>query len=167
MRSFNKFRVFPDVLSLLAVVALVIVVYLCSLPETFHSLSHRRANAAELMGHAREMVVKEGALFASLVRAADEQAAVRLRQQLVDNERAFHDTASEFSSDLPESAGEVDNLVSQFDHLAAAGWRAAGIAPQSTPEERETLLDASFTKTLEDLRDSCESFESSLGAANR
>jgi hypothetical protein len=164
MRSFTKFRILPDILSIIAVVALATVVYLCSRPETFHSLSHRKANAAVLMGHAGELVTREGALFASLVRAADEQSAVKLRQQLVDNERAFHDLASEFSSDLPEDTAAINDMVSQFDHLAAAGWRAAGIAPQSTPEERETLLDANFTKTEDDLRAGCESLEASLSA---
>src|SRR5579859_7541543 len=106
MRGFKKFPVGPDILSLLAVVARATVVYLCSLPETFHSLSHRKANAAELMAHARELIVKEGSLFASLVHAADDQAGSRIRQQLVDNERAFHDIASEFSSELPEATND-------------------------------------------------------------
>jgi hypothetical protein len=167
MRSFNKFPVGPDILSVLAVVALVTVVYLCSLPGTFQSLSHRKANGAVLMGHARELIVKEGALFASLVYAADEQASTKVRQQLVDNERSFHDVASEFSSDLPEAAVDVDSLVSLFDHVAAVGWRAAAVAPQASPEERERLLDGNFAKSLEDLRGTAERIETSLSPANR
>ena len=162
MRGFKKFPVGPDVLALLGVLALVVVVYLCGLPETFHSLSHRRANEAELMSHAHEMIIKEGTLFASLVHAADESATARLRQQLVDNERAFHDIASEFTSELPEASSAIDGMVSLFDHLAAAGWSAAAVAPQSSPEEREALLDGNFAKTLEELRISSERLQLSL-----
>ncbi|HMA48133.1 MAG TPA: hypothetical protein VKP60_00195 [Magnetospirillaceae bacterium] len=162
MRRFNKFPVGPDVLSLVAVIALVTIVYLCSLPETFHSLSHRKANAAELMGHARELIVKEGDLFTALMRAADEQGSAKIRQHLVDNERTFHDIASEFSSELPEATNDIESMVSLFDHLAASGWRAAAAAPQSPPEERETLLDGNFAKALEELRGSAERIELSL-----
>lgn len=162
MRRFNKFPVGPDVLSLVAVVALVTIVYLCSLPETFHSLSHRKADAAELMGHARELIVKEGSLFTSLVQAADEQGSARIRQRLVDNERAFHDIASEFSSELPEATNDIESMVSLFDHLAATGWRAAAAAPQASPQEREALLDGTFAQALEELRSSSERIELSL-----
>ena len=165
MRSFNKFPVGPDILSLLAVVALGAIIYVCSLPETFHSLSHRRANAAELMGHARELSVREGALFISLVHAQD-QGAAKIRQQLVENERAFHDIASEFSSELPEATHDIEGMVSLFDHLAAAGWRAAAVAPQSSPEEREALLGGNFAKVVEELRTSFERIEQTLKRAN-
>ena len=165
MRRFNKFPVGLDILSLLAVVALVTVVYLCSLPEMFYSLSHRKANAAGLMGHARELIVKEGTLFASLVHAADDSAGAKLRQQLVDNERAFHDIASEFSSELPEATSDIERVVSLFDHLAATGWRAAAVAQQSSPEERGALLDGNFAKALEELRTSSEHIEQSLQKA--
>jgi hypothetical protein len=166
MRSFNKFPIGPDVLSLVGVIALVAVVYLCSLPETFHSLSHRKANAAQLMGHARELIVKEGALFASLIHAADEQAGARLRQQLLDNERSFHDIASEFSSELPEAGGDIETMVGRFDRLAAAGWRAAAVAPQSSPEARETLLDGDFAKDQDELQCTAGHIEQGLKPAN-
>jgi len=166
MRSFNKFPVGPDVLSLVGVIALVAVVYVCSLPDTFHSLSHRKASAAQLVGHAHDLIVKEGALFASLVHAADETSGARLRQQLVDNERAFHDIASEFSSELPEATSDIEAMVGQFDRLAAAGWRAAAVAPQSSPEDRETLLDGSFAKALEELRTGSDHIEQSLMPTN-
>jgi hypothetical protein len=162
MRGFKKYSVGRDILSLLAVIALVVVVYLCGLPATVHSLSHRKANAAELMGRAHELIVKEGSLFASLVDAADESATARLRQQLVDNERAFHDIASEFTSELPEASSDIDGMVGLFDHLAATGWRAAAVAPQSSPEERETLLQGDFAKALEELRSSSERIQLSL-----
>jgi hypothetical protein len=166
MRSFNKFPVGLDVLSFLGVIVLVAVVYLCSLPGTFHSLSHRKASAAQLVGHAHELIVKEGALFASLVHAADEPSGAKLRQQLVDNERAFHDIASEVSSELPEAAGDIETMVGEFDRLAAAGWRAAAVAPQSSPEERETLLDGAFAKALEELRTGSDHIEQSLTSSN-
>lgn len=165
MRSFNKFPVGPDILTLLAVVALVTIVYLCSLPETFHSLSHRKANAADLMAHARELIVKEGTLFSSLVHA-EEQGAAKVRQQLVENERAFHDIASEFSSELPEATNDIEGMVSLFDHLAAAGWRAAAVAPQSSPAERDMLLGGNFAKVLAELRTSSERIEQTLKPAN-
>src|SRR5579859_5201599 len=98
MRRFTTFPVGPDLLTLAAVVALAAIVYLCSLPSTFQSLSHRQAGAAELMGQVRERIVKEGNLFSELVRAADDQSSSKLRQQLVDNERGFHEAASEFAS---------------------------------------------------------------------
>lgn len=152
MRRFNKFPMGTDLLSLLAILSLVTVVYLCSLPEILYSLPHRKASAALRMGHARELIVKEGALFASLVRAADEQSGARLRQQLLDNERAFHDIAGQLSSELPEAASDVETLVGQFDRLAAAGWRDATVAAQSSPEEREELLDGNFAEELDNLR---------------
>ena len=132
MRIFKKSPVGPEILSMLALIALVTVVYLCSLPETFHSLSHRKANAVEMMGHAREHVLKEGALFASLVHAADQRAIARLRQQLVDNEREFHDISSEVISELPEVAADVETITSLFDHLSATGWRADKPSPKKS-----------------------------------
>ncbi len=166
MRSLNKFPVGPDILSLVGVIALVATVYLCSLPETFHSLSHRKASAAQLVGHAHELIVKEGALFASLVHAADETSGAKLRQQLLDNERAFHDIASEFSSELPEATSDIEAMVGEFDRLAAAGWRAAAVAPQSSPEERGSLLDGTFAKSFEELRDDALRIEQTLAPAN-
>jgi hypothetical protein len=151
MRGSTPFPLALDLLSLLVVVALVTVVYLCSLPETFQSLSHRKANAAELMGHARNLIVEEGTLFASQLQAADEQASTRIRRQLVDNERAFHDVASEFSAELPEAANDIESLVSLFDRLSASGWRT-GAEP----------LDANFVKALEELRSRSERIEFSL-----
>ncbi len=147
---------------MLALIALVTVVYLCSLPETFHSLSHRKANAAEMMGHAREHVLKEGALFSSLVHAADQAAITRLRQQLVDNEREFHDISSEVISELPEVAADVETVTSLFDHLSATGWRAAAVAPQMPPEDRRALLDGPLARELDELRSSVEKIELNL-----
>ena len=162
MRRDNTFSVALDILSLLGVIALVTVVYLCSLPETFESLCHRQAIAAGLAVHARELSVKEGALFASLIHAADETSAAKLGQQLADNERAFHAIAARFESELPEATGEMENLIGQFDHLAAAGWRAAAVAQQSSPEERETLLDGNFANALDDLHGASEHIVASL-----
>jgi hypothetical protein len=165
MRSSKKIPVWSDILSLLAVVVLVTIVYLCSLPQMFHSLSHRKANAAELLVHARELTVKEAALFSSLVHA-EEQGAAKIRRQLVENERAFHDIVSEFSSELPEATKDIEAMVSLFDHLAAAGWRAAAVAPQSSPEERDALLGGKFAKVLEELRTNSERIEQTLKRAN-
>jgi hypothetical protein len=162
MRSFRKFPVGPDILTLLAVLAMAGVVYLCALPGTFQFLSTRHAGAAELMGQAREHIVKEGSLFTSLVHAADDTAAAKLRQQLVDNERAFHDVASEVASDLPEAKTKIETMVNRFDHMAASGWRAAAMAPQSTPEARETLLEGVFAESLEELRQQSERMELEL-----
>jgi len=145
-----------------ALIAVITVVYLCSLPETFHSLAHRKANAAEMLSHSREHIVKEGALFASLVHAADQPATAKLRQQLVDNEREFHDTASEVIAELPEIASDVEVMVGMFDHLSAAGWRAAAIAPQLPEDERRALLDGPFAKELDVLRAKTERVELSL-----
>lgn len=164
MRAFRKFPVGPDVLTLLTVAALAAVVYLCSLPSTFQSLSNRQAGAAELMGQAREHIVKEGSLFTSLVHAADDTAAAKLRQLLVENERGFHEVASEAASDLPESKIEIETMVSRFDHLAAAGWQAASMAPQSAPEAREELLEGAFAQALEELRGESEKMELALHA---
>jgi hypothetical protein len=164
MRRFTTFPVGPDVLTLAAVFALAVLVYLCSLPSTFQSLSHREAGAAELMGQARERIVKEGALFASLVRAADESSAAKLRQQLIDNERSFHEVASEFAAELPENKSQVETLVSRFDSLAAAGWQAAATAPNSPTEARQDLLQGTFSQTLEELRDESQRIELSLHA---
>ena len=164
MRILRKFPVGPDVLTLSAVLALVAVVYLCSLPATFQSLSHRKAGAAELMGQAREHIVKEGGLFTSLVHAADDSASAKLRQQLVDNERAFHEAVSEIASELPEAKTDIEALVSRFDHLAATGWQAAAMAPQSPPEAREELLEGAFAQTLDELRDESQKMELSLHA---
>lgn len=159
MRGFKKFPVGPEILSMLALIALVTVVYLCSLPETFHSLAHRKANAAEMMGRARERVVKEGVLFGSLVRTADQAAIARLRQELVDNERDFHDIVAEAIDELPEAGADVEAVISQFDHLSADGWRAAATAPQLPPEERRSLLDGAFVRELDELRSGVERIE--------
>jgi hypothetical protein len=164
MRAFRSFPIGPDVLTLSAVVALAAIVYLCSLPATFQSLSHRKAGAAELMGQAREHVVKEGSLFSALVHVSDDSAAAKLRQQLVDNERGFHEAASEISSELPEAKSEIDTMVTRFDHLAAAGWQAAALAPQSLPEARDDLLNGAFAQALEELRDQSSKMELSLHA---
>src|SRR5579859_1225464 len=164
MRRFTTFPVGPDLLTAAAVIALAAVVYLCSLPSTFQSLSHRQAGAAELMGQAREHIVKEGSLFAALVRAPDDQAGSKLRQQLVDNERGFHEVASEFATQLPENKSEVESMVSRFDHLAATGWQAAATASQSPPESRLELLEGAFAKTLEELRDESQKIELNLHA---
>lgn len=162
MRVFKKFPIGPEILSMLALIALVTVVYLCSLPETFHSLSHRKANAAEMMAHARERVVKEGALFASLVHSADQAAIAKLRQQLVDNEREFHDITSEAIAELPEAAADVEIATGLFDHVSATGWHAAAAAPQLSPEERRPLLEGAFAKELDQLRSNIERIELSL-----
>lgn len=164
MRRFTNFPVGPDLLTLAAVVALACVVYLCSLPSTFQSLSHRQAGAAELMGQVRERIVKEGQLFSALVRAGEEQASSKLRQQLIDNERGFHEAASEFATELPEDKAEIESLVSRFDHLAATGWQAAATASQSSPETRQDLLEGAFSQTLEELRDESQKIELSLHA---
>ena len=164
MRILRKFPVGPDVLTLSAVFALIAVVYLCSLPATFHSLSHRKAGAAELMGQAREHIVKEGSLFNALVHVTDDSGAAKLRQQLVDNERAFHEAASEIATELPESRSEIETMASRFDHLAATGWQAAAMAPQSAPEAREELLEGAFTQTLDELREESQKMELSLHA---
>jgi len=162
MRILKKSPIGPEILSMLALIALVTVVYLCSLPETFHSLTHRKANAAEMMGHAREHVLKEGALFASLVHAADQSAITKLHQKLVDNEREFHDITSEVISELPEVAADVETVTSLFDHLSATGWRAASVAPQSSPEDRRAMLDGPLARELDELRSSVEKIELSL-----
>lgn len=162
MRGFKKFPVGPEILSMLALIALVTVVYLCSLPETFHSLAHRKANAAEMMGHARERVVREGVLFGSLVRTADQTAIAKLRQDLVDNERDFHDVVAEAIDELPEAGADVEAVIGQFDHLSAAGWRAAAMAPQLHPEERRSLLDGAFARELDELRSDVERIELGL-----
>lgn len=164
MRPFRSFPVGPDVLTVLAVVALAAVVYFCSLPTTFQSLSNRQASAAELMGQAREHIVKEGQLFTELVNATEEKATAQLRQQLVDNERAFHEIASEFASELPESKAEIEQMVSRFDHLAATGWQAAALAPQNPPETRDELLRGAFADTLDELREESQKMELSLHA---
>jgi hypothetical protein len=163
MRRFTTFPVGPDLLTLAAVLALATVVYLCSLPSTFQSLSNRQAGAAELMGQVREHIVKEGQLFSSLVRAGDDQAS-KLRQQLIDNERGFHEAASEFANELPEDKAEIESLVSRFDHLAATGWQAAATSSQTPPEARQDLLDGAFSQTLEDLRDESQKIELGLHA---
>ena len=162
MRIFKKFPVGPEILSMLALIALVTVVYLCSLPETFHSLSHRKANAAEMMAHARERVVKEGVLFASLVHAADQAAVTKLRQQLVDNEREFHDLTAETIAELPEAAADVEIATGLFDHVSAAGWRAASTAPQMEPEQRRAVLEGAFARDLDELRSKIERIELGL-----
>jgi hypothetical protein len=115
-----------------------------------------------MMGHARQHVLKEGALFASLVHAADQAAIARLRQQLVDNEREFHDISSEVISELPEVAADVETVTSLFDHLSATGWRAAAAAPQMAPEERRALLDGPLARELDELRSGIEKIELSL-----
>ena len=165
MRGFKKFPVGPEILSMLALIALVTVVYLCSLPETFHSLAHRKANAAGVMGHARERVVREGVLFGSLVRTTDQAAMAKLRQELVDNERDFHDLVAEAIDELPEAGADVEAIISQFDHLSAAGWKAAATAPQMQPEERRSLLDGAFVRELDELRSGVERIE--LGLQHR
>jgi len=164
MRVFKKFSAGADILTLAAILALVGVVYLCSLPSTFPSLSNRRLGAAELMGQAREHIVKEGGLFVSLVHAADDTAAAKLRQQLVDNERAFHEVVSEVASDLPEARTKIETMASRFDHLADSGWQAASMAPKSAPEVRENLLQGAFAEALEELREESERMELDLRA---
>ena len=162
MRVFKKFPVGPEILSMLALIALVTVVYLCSLPETFHSLSHRKANAAEMLAHARERVVREGALFTSLIHSTDPAGIAKLRQQLVDNEREFHDMTSETIAELPEVAADVEIATGMFDHVSAAGWRAAAQAPQLEPEERRPLLEGTFKRELDELRSAIERIELGL-----
>ncbi len=55
MRSVKNNSSFgSDLFFLMAAVALMTVVYLCGLPDTFHSLSISKANAASLMGQATE-----------------------------------------------------------------------------------------------------------------
>lgn len=153
MRQFTSLSANPDLWTLAAVAGLAAMVYFCSLPSTFPSLSHRHAGAAEMMDEARERIVKEGSLFFELVRAPDDLAAAKLREQLVENERAFHDAASGFAAEWPKDGSEIDSLVSRFDHLAATGWQAAAIAPQSSPDSRLDLLAGDFSKTLGELRE--------------
>ena len=164
MRRIADFPLGPDLLTLAAVFALAAVVYLCSLPSTFQSLSHRHAGAAELMGRAREQVVKEGKLFSQLVRADDDQTASKLRQQLVDNERGFHEVAFDFVSQMPEDRDEINSMVSRFDHLAAVGWQAAAAASQTPPEARQDLLQGVFAQMLEKLREDSQALELALHA---
>jgi hypothetical protein len=162
MRGFKKLPWGLDIFTLLAVVALVTVVYLCALPETLHSLQHRKSNAADLMGQTHELIVREGMLFGSLVQATDDKTAVRLRRQLMENERRFHEIASAFSDELPEANPDIEAMTTQFDHMAAAGWRAAAAAPRTSPEERETLLDGAFTRDLDELRNNSDRMQLSL-----
>jgi len=57
-------------------------------------------------------------------------------------------------------------MVGEFDRLAAAGWRAAAVALQSSPQDRETLLDGPFAKALDDLRAGSDHIEHSLRLTN-
>ena len=162
MRGFKKIPVVPEILSMVALIALVTVVYLCSLPETFHSLAHRKASTADMMGRARDHVVREGVLFVSLIYAADPAAIAKLRQQLVDNERCFHTIAAAAIDELPEAAADVEIVAGQFDHMSAAGWRAAAVAPQASPEDRRALLDSLFARELDEVRSGVERIELGL-----
>jgi len=53
MQVRSKLSVLPDVLSMLVVVALMGVTYLCSQPQAVHSFSHHHANTAELISLAQ------------------------------------------------------------------------------------------------------------------
>ena len=163
MRSYKKGAVIgPDLVFLLAAIALVTVVYLCGLPEAFHSLSHRKANAAELMVQAHARIEREGDMFAALVHTPDPVDAGRLRERLLANERAFHDIVAEASSELPEAQTDIDDVKDQFDHLAVAGWQAAEQAMHSSPAVRESLLDGKFARAYDELRSNSKQFEQSL-----
>lgn len=163
MRGYRRGSIIgPDLIFLLGAVTLVTVVYLCGLPEAFHSLSHRKANAAELMVQAQQRILREGDLFAALVAAPDEVKAGRLRERLLDNERAFHGIVAEAARELPEAQTALDAVTGQFDQLAATGWLAAQQAPQSPPALREALLDGKFAQAFDELRVNSRQFEQSL-----
>lgn len=164
MRRFITFPIGPDVLTVAAVLALAGLVYLCSLPSTFQSLSHRQAGAAGLMGQARERIVEEGQHFAALVRAADWHEADRLGQRLAENERLFHEVASQVANELPEAKQQLDSLTTRFDRLSALGRRAAADAPQNPPETRQDLLEGDFSQSLEELREDSQRMELRLHA---
>ena len=163
MRGFKKGSIVgPDVLFLLAAITLVTVVYLCGLPETFHSLSHRKANAAELMGQANERIVREGSLFAALVQAPDAIAIDRLREQLLANERAFHDITTECMVELPEAQVDIEEMTGRFDRLASTGWQTLSQALSNPPSSREGLLEGKFAQAYDELRRNSRHFEQSL-----
>jgi hypothetical protein len=163
MRGYKRGSIIgPDLIFLLGAISLVTVVYLCGLPEAFHSLSHRKANAAELMTQAHERIVREGDLFAGLVHAPDGVTSGRLRERLLDNERAFHDIAAAAAVQLPEAQVEIGVVTGQFDLLAATGWQAVQQAQESSPSARESLLDGKFARTFDELRTNSRQFEQSL-----
>jgi hypothetical protein len=116
------------------------------------------------MGQARESIVTEGRLFVSLVHAANDGTAAKLRQELLDNERSFHEVASEIAGDLPEDRSKIEMMVSRFDHLAATGWQAAATALQMPSDARDDLLAGDFAQTLDELRDQSEKMELGLHA---
>jgi len=158
MRGSPKLPVIPDILSLLAIVALVTVVYLCSLPQTFHSLSHRKADAAQLLVTARNHIIKEGALFGQLAESGEDEARLKLRSDLHDNERRFHDISLQVTNTLPEAKSAIDQLVSEFDSLADTGWQA----DKEAGEGRQHIMQSRFFPALNELRDRSEAIEHNL-----
>jgi len=127
MRILRKFPVGPDVLTLSAVIALAAIVYLCSLPATFQSLSHRKAGAAELMGQAREHVVTEGGLFTALAA----QGFALLAEALTNARGHFADAALAYVRFALEHPGHYQvmfnkSLLDVADTELAAAEAAAG-----------------------------------------
>ena len=153
MRGIKKLTFVPDVLSVMAIAALVTVVYLCSLPQNFHSLSQRKADVAGLLVEAQDDLNKEGALFSALVGAEDWNSADELRQALQDNERRFHALTAAVAEKLPEAGGELQAIVTEFDGLAAVGWQAEKAVRQDAPVEAVAVMQSRFFPVLDQLRD--------------
>jgi hypothetical protein len=162
MRGFKQATFVSDVLSVLAIAALVTVVHLCSLPQSVHSPSARKADAAELLIEAQDHLNKEGALFSALVGAHDWNSADELRQALHDNERRFHVLTAAVAEKLPEAGGDIEAIITDFDSLSAAGWQAEKAVRRDAPMEAVAVMQSRFFPVLEELRGRTQAIGRSL-----
>jgi hypothetical protein len=162
MRGPHKFPVLPDVLALLAIVALVTVVYLLNLPQNMHALSHRKAIAVELLAGAREAVGKEGALFAALAGATDQDNREQLRKAALENERRFHEAVAAVSGKMPEAKAEMEDLSRQFDELVGFGWKAEEAGRRGAFSDAQSMLESEFVPVLKQLEERIRAIESRM-----
>jgi hypothetical protein len=157
-----RFFLLPDLLSLLAIAALAVVVYLCSLPQTMHSAAHRRTAAIELLAAARESIEKERALIPALVVAADRDSREMLRQAALDNERHFHESVDCVAAKMPDLKGEVKELAGQFDALVALGRSADDAARRDAMGEAQDIVQDHLLPALKQLGARAQAMESGL-----
>ena len=162
MRERGNFFLLPDLISVLAIVGLGLVVYLSSIPQTMHSVAHRRTAAIELLAAARESIDKEGALVSALVVAADRDSRDMLRQAATDNERHFHESINCVAAKLPDLKTVISKLTTDFDALVELGHSADEAARRDAMDEAQSILRDRFLLSLKQLSFRTQALESTL-----
>jgi hypothetical protein len=163
MRGFFKFPEFPDLISFLAVAGLLTAVYLASLPQSYHSLSHRKAAEVDMLAEAQDRIDKEGALFIAMVAAHDLDSRDILRQAVVDNDRQFLELCQAMLANLPEARNEFVALRGQYIQMSSAGWRAEAAAHDGgANSQAQSAMQEQFIPALAAVRSEVQNLQHRL-----